>query len=154
MVGSGHCGQHAASTVLNTPPGNGRDIKAGLSHASLLMSYLLLVQILRLSLAWWNIRTKSIETLLCPGHLHRYTTMAGDKCTETKTENVENLNILVVDCWEVGAFVSVEPQKPCPDFEIRRYGNIYAGTGQATAGLLQSPILVGDWWLSDWVQFR
>ena len=142
MVGSG---QHAASTVLNTPPGNGRDIKAGLSKAPCFASHIFSWYKFW-DCAWWNIRTKSIETLLCPGHLHRHTTMAGDKCTETKTENVENLNILVVDCWEVGAFVSVEPQKPCPDFEIRRYGNIYAGTDQATAGLLQSRywLVTGD----------
>ena len=79
--------------MFNTPPGNGRDIKAGLSHASLLMSS-----------PGTNFETE-LGLMKYSHQVHRNvtlsgtpTTMAGDKCTETKTENVENLNILVVDC--------------------------------------------------------
>ena len=56
-------------------------------------SYLLLVHILRLRLMKYLHQVHRNVTLAGTP-----TTMAGDKCTETKTENVENLNILVVDC--------------------------------------------------------
>ena len=135
-------GQHAASRVLNTPSGNGRDIKAGLSHALCFASHIFSWYIFW-GCAWWNICTKSIETLLWPGHLQRWPEISAQR-QKQKMLRIWIFWLLIAEKLE-RLFQWSHKNR----VQISRYGDMVIfmpGPGQATAGPLQSRywLVTGD----------